>query len=83
MQRVYTIFFVEREPKKQDRDKLTSEMRAKIPMIWEKRENDFHFYFVPSLPLPPGERERVRGHEVKCSQYSIACLISGKIQRIL
>jgi hypothetical protein len=58
-------------------------MRAKIPVILEKRENDFHYYFGPSLLLPSGERDRVKGHEVKCSQFSIACLISGKIQRIL
>jgi hypothetical protein len=47
--------------------KLTLEMEAKVPMIWEKSENVFHFYFIPSLPLPSGERGRVRGYEVKCS----------------
>jgi hypothetical protein len=42
-------------------------MIAEVPRNREKSENVFHFYFIPSLPLPSGERGRVRGYEVKCS----------------
>jgi hypothetical protein len=47
----------------------------------EKSENDFHFYSIPPLPLPSGERGRVRGYNLKCSKYSSACLIVTRIRR--
>jgi hypothetical protein len=57
-------------------------MAGEIPKNLEKRENGFHFYSLPLLPLPFGERGRMRRYELKCSQFSSLYLIAAKIQRI-
>jgi hypothetical protein len=40
-------------------------MTAKIPRNLEKSENGFHFYSIPSLSLPSGERGRRKRYELK------------------
>ena len=37
--------------------KIHEEMIAEVARIWEKRENGFHFYSLPLLPLPLGRGE--------------------------